>query len=174
MVEKTDYQLVTTLEQLDSWLDEARHQGFVAIDTETSSLNAAAAELVGVALATAPGKACYIPMRHRRQVAYVKTQKNLDFLSEPATVSEQDSLPNQIDIDAALASLKELCADPSVLKIGHNLKYDAHIFLHKDNGGFSLNAVDDTMCLSYVLDAGRTDRHGLDHLAANYTSGEYD
>ena len=66
-------------------------EGFVAIDAETSSLNAASAGLVGVALATAPGKACY--QSHAAspvQVAYVKTQKNLDFLSEPATVSEQD------------------------------------------------------------------------------------
>ncbi len=166
VVEKEDYQLVTTPEQLDSWLAEARYQGFVAIDTETSSLNAAAAELVGVALATAPGKACYIPLRHRRPGGETE-QKDLDFGSETVAEPEQANLPDQIDIDVALARLKELCIDPSVLKIGHNLKYDAHIFLHEGNGGFSMKAVDDTMCMSYVLDAGRTDRHGLDHLATN-------
>ena len=166
VVEQTDYQLVTTIESLQSWLDEARHQGFVAIDTETSSLNAAAAELVGVALATAPGKACYIPLRHRLPGADTNQQQGLDFGSDrPETTPERQL--EQIDIAAALAKLKDLCVDSSVLKIGHNLKYDAHIFLNEGNGGFSLTSVDDTMCLSYVLDAGRTDRHGLDHLASN-------
>ncbi len=166
VVEKTDYQLVTSVEQLDSWLDEARRQGFVAIDTETTSLNAAAAELVGVALATAPGKACYIPLRHRRAGADTTAQPGLDFDSDgPEDASA--AVFEQIGCDVALARLKVLCADSAVLKIGHNLKYDAHIFLHERNGGFSLTPVDDTMCLSYVLDAGRTDRHGLDHLASN-------
>ena len=167
VVEQPDYQLVTTPAQLDRWLDDARQQGVVAIDTETTSLNAAVAELVGVALATAPGKACYIPLRHRRSGADREAQKGLDFGSEPASRQEQDSVPDQLNIDFALARLQELCTDVSVLKVGHNLKYDAHIFLHKSNGGFLLKTVDDTMCLSYVLDAGRTDRHGLDHLAAN-------
>ena len=166
VVEQTNYQLVTTIDALDSWIAEARQQGFVAIDTETSSLNAAAAELVGVALATAPGRACYIPLRHRLAGADNSQQQGLDFGSEPADDAPETQL-EQIDIQAALSRLKELCNDSSVLKIGHNLKYDAHIFLHEGNGGFSLNAVDDTMCLSYVLDAGRTDRHGLDHLASN-------
>ena len=167
VVEQVDYQLVTTPAQLDRWLDDARQQGVVAIDTETTSLNAAAAELVGVALAIAPGKACYIPLRHRRPGANTKAQQGLDFGCVPSGEQEQNSLPDQIDLDFALARLRELCTDVSVLKVGHNLKYDAHIFLHEGNGGFSLKAVDDTMCLSYVLDAGRTDRHGLDHLAAN-------
>ena len=167
VVEQTNYELVTTPAQLDRWLDDARQQGFVAIDTETTSLNAAAAELVGVALATAPGKACYIPLRHRQSGPGTEAQQGLDFGSESATRQGQDSLPEQIDLDFALARLQELCTDVSVLKVGHNLKYDAHIFLHEGNGGFSLKAVDDTMCISYVLDAGRTERHGLDHLAAN-------
>lgn len=166
VVEQTDYQLVTTVEGLEAWLDEARHQGFVAIDTETSSLNAAAAELVGVALATAPGKACYIPLRHRLPGADSGQQQGLDFGSDLPEKAPEHQL-EQIDIEVALAKLKDLCVDSSVLKIGHNLKYDAHIFLHEGNGGFSLTSVDDTMCLSYVLDAGRTDRHGLDHLASN-------
>ena len=167
VVEQTNYELVTTPAQLDRWLDDARQQGFVAIDTETTSLNAAAAELVGVALATAPGKACYIPLRHRRSGPGREAQQGLNFGSESAIRQEQDSLPEQIDLDFALERLRELCTDVSVLKVGHNLKYDAHIFLHEGNGGFSLKAVDDTMCISYVLDAGRTERHGLDHLAAN-------
>ena len=72
---------------------------------------------------------------------------------------------DQIDEAEALALLRDLCADPSILKIGHNLKYDAHVLSLEQNGGLSLSPVDDTMCLSYVLDAGRTERHGLDYLA---------
>ena len=128
-------------------------------------VESAAAELVDVALATAPEKACYIPLRHR-QSGLAQVQKGLDFGSESATRQEQDSLPDQIDLDFALARLQELCTGVSA-EVGHNLKCDAHIFLHEVNGGFSLKAVDDTMCISYVLDAGRTERHGLDHLAAN-------
>ena len=166
VVERAEYQLVTTEDQLAAWLDEARRQGFVAIDTETTSLNAAAAELVGVALATAPGKACYIPLRHRPPGTNAQGQHGLNFDNDaPADLSVAEI--EQIDTDQALARLQALCEDRSVLKIGHNLKYDAHIFLQKGNGGFDLNPVDDTMCLSYVLDAGRTDRHGLDHLASN-------
>ena len=166
VVERAEYQLVTTEDQLAAWLDEARRQGFVAIDTETTSLNAAAAELVGVALATAPGKACYIPLRHRPPGTNAQGQHGLNFDNDaPADLSVAEI--EQIDTDQALARLRALCEDRSVLKIGHNLKYDAHIFLQKGNGGFDLNPVDDTMCLSYVLDAGRTDRHGLDHLASN-------
>ena len=82
VVEQTNYELVTTPEQLDRWLVDARQQGFVAIDTETTSLNAAAAELVGVALATAPGKACYIPLRHRQSGPGIEAQQGLDFDSE--------------------------------------------------------------------------------------------
>ena len=71
----------------------------------------------------------------------------------------------QMDEAEALSLLRGLCADPSILKIGHNLKYDAHVLSLEQNGGLSLTPVDDTMCLSYVLDAGRTERHGLDYLA---------
>ena len=166
VVERAEYQLVTTEDQLAAWLDEARRQGFVAIDTETTSLNAAAAELVGVALATAPGKACYIPLRHRPPGTNAQGQHGLNFDND-AQADLSVAEIEQIDTDQALARLQALCEDRSVLKIGHNLKYDAHIFLQKGNGGFDLNPVDDTMCLSYVLDAGRTDRHGLDHLASN-------
>ena len=113
LVETADYELVTSLEQLDNWLADARRQGFVAIDTETSSLNAAAAKLIGVALATAPGKACYIPLRHYRLGTETEPQKGLDFGSEPAAEPEQDSQLVQIDIDSALARLRGLCESVS-------------------------------------------------------------
>ena len=157
------YELVTTIDALARWIDEARAQGFVAIDTETTSLNASSASLVGVALAIAPGKACYIPLRHVAPASDGCAQAGLDFAGD-VEVAETVVL-DQIDEAEALALLRDLCADPSILKIGHNLKYDAHVLSLEQNGGLSLSPVDDTMCLSYVLDAGRTERHGLDYLA---------
>ena len=162
-VEAPSYELVTTTDALSRWIDEARSQGFIAIDTETTSLNASSASLVGVALATAPGKACYIPLRHVAPASEGASQGGLDFAGD-AEVAETVML-EQMDEAEALSLLRGLCADPSILKIGHNLKYDAHVLSLEQNGGLSLTPVDDTMCLSYVLDAGRTERHGLDYLA---------
>lgn len=162
-VEAPSYELVTTTDALCRWIDEARSQGFIAIDTETTNLNASSASLVGVALATAPGKACYIPLRHVAPASEGVAQAGLDFAGD-AEVAETVVL-DQIDEAEALALLRDLCADPSILKIGHNLKYDAHVLSLEQNGSLSLSPVDDTMCLSYVLDAGRTERHGLDYLA---------
>ena len=162
-VEAPSYELVTTTDALSRWIDEARSQGFIAIDTETTSLNASSASLVGVALATAPGKACYIPLRHVAPASEGAAQGGLDFAGD-AEVAETVML-EQMDEVEALSLLRGLCADPSILKIGHNLKYDAHVLSLEQNGGLSLTPVDDTMCLSYVLDAGRTERHGLDYLA---------
>ena len=164
VVEKADYELVTNMEALERWIAVARGQGFVAIDTETTSLDAARAELVGVAMATSPGKGCYIPLRHipAGQAGTDTPQQGLDF-SAPKPVSEI----KQIAYDTAIEALRGLLADEAVLKIGHNLKYDMHILSQPRNGGLSVHPVDDTMCLSYVLDAGRTERHGLDHLALN-------
>ena len=162
-VEAPSYELVTTTDALSRWIDEARSQGFIAIDTETTSLNASSASLVGVALATAPGKACYIPLRHVAPASEGAAQGGLDFAGD-AEVAETVML-EQMDEAEALSLLRGLCADPSILKIGHNLKYDAHVLSLEQNGGLSLTPVDDTMCLSYVLDAGRTERHGLDYLA---------
>jgi len=161
-VEQTDYQLVTSTQALSGWIDEATAQGFVAVDTETSSLNAAEAELVGISLATAPGRACYIPLRHSHPDS--APADGFDFLSAD---SEAAPTPEQIPFETAMAMLATLFHNPSVLKIGHNLKYDSHVLSYPDNGGITLTPIDDTMCLSYVLDAGRTERHGLDSLAMN-------
>ena len=165
-VEAPSYELVTTTDALSRWIDEARSQGFIAIDTETTSLNASSASLVGVALATAPGKACYIPLRHVAPASEGAAQGGLDFAGD-AEVAETVMLEQMDEVDS-LSLLRGLCADPSILKIGHNLKYDAHVLSLEQNGGLSLTPVDDTMCLSYVLDAGRTERHGLDYLALSF------
>jgi DNA polymerase-1 len=172
VVGETDYQLITDIADLESWIDAARKQGFVAIDTETSSLDAARAQLVGVAMAIAAGRACYIPLRHVGQgkgPTDAAPQGGLDFSAPEPEAAGADAVPplQQIDFEAAIERLRELFADPSVLKIGHNLKYDMHVLSQPRNGGLELTPVEDTMCLSYVLDAGRSERHGLDPLALN-------
>ena len=172
VVGETDYQLITDIADLESWIDAARKQGFVGIDTETSSLDAARAQLVGVAMAIAAGRACYIPLRHVGQgkgPTDAAPQGGLDFSAPEPEAAGADAVPplQQIDFEAAIERLRELFADPSVLKIGHNLKYDMHVLSQPRNGGLELAPVEDTMCLSYVLDAGRSERHGLDPLALN-------
>ena len=142
------YVLVQDAATLERWIGLARHRGVVAFDTETSSLNAVRAELIGVSLAVAPGEACYVPLRHAA-----------------GTLLEAETSPGpQIPFDTALDLLKPLLEDPGVLKIGHNIKYDSLVMRHPRNGGVSVAPVDDTMCLSYVLGAGRHG-HGLDELA---------
>ena len=158
-VEETDYQLITDSAMLQSWVGQAKAQGFVAIDTETNSLQASQASLVGVSLALSPGKACYIPLRHK-----AASEEAGDLLSMP---SEAPSY-QQIEFAQAIEILRPLCEDASVLKIGHNLKYDFHVLSRIENGGIRLSPVDDTMCLSYVLDAGRISRHNMDDLALHW------
>ncbi|HCV62800.1 MAG TPA: DNA polymerase I, partial [Alphaproteobacteria bacterium] len=150
---EADYHLITDADTLRAWVDEARSAGVVAIDSETTSLTASAALMVGISMAVAPGRSCYIPLRHGNAG---DDQGGFDFSGDR---------PVQIDFDEAVAILKPLLADPAVLKVGHNLKYDAHVMARAINGGFSITPVDDTMCLSYVLDAGRQSSHKLDDLA---------
>ena len=158
----TQYQLITDIDALAGFLAVATAQGFLAVDTETSGLNAAAADLVGISMALTPGNACYVPLRHGAIAENGDAQGGLDFSAE-APVSYQ-----QIPFDTAMAMLKPVLEDPAVLKIGHNLKYDSHILLWPRNGGVKLGPVDDTMCLSYVLDGGRVGGHSMDHLAKHW------
>ena len=161
-VDTAAYELVSDTDTLESWVAAAHKQGFLAVDTETSSLNAAAAELVGISMALAPGKACYVPLRHGGAAVTGDGQSGLDFDAAPETTSPQ------IPFDKAIGILKPLFEDPSVLKIGHNLKYDSHVLLRPLNGGIHLTPVDDTMCLSYVLDGGRVGGHSMDYLAGHW------
>jgi len=155
------YELVTSTAKLEEWAAAARKQGYLAVDTETSSLNAAAAEMVGVSMALAPGRACYVPLRHGGAVVEADGQGGLALDAPPA-------IYDQIGFDDAIAVLKPLFEDASVLKIGHNLKYDSHVLMRPVNGGIRLAPVDDTMCLSYVLDAGRVSGHSMDNLAGHW------
>ena len=147
------YELVRTLSALEGWIAAAVSAGVVAVDTETTSLTPSTAGLVGVSLATAPGRACYIPLGHVDPEAGAVG----DLFATP-------SRPEQLDRDVALAALKPLLADPSVLKVGQNLKFDMQVF-----GQFGLEVApwDDTMLISYVLDGG-VHGHGMDELAERH------
>ncbi|WP_277981204.1 DNA polymerase I [Sphingomonas phyllosphaerae] len=146
------YETVVDEGALDRWIQVARHQGWVAIDTETTAKDPMLAELVGVSLALAPNLACYVPLGHGGS----------DMFAEK---------PAQLDRDLALAQLKPLLEDPSVLKIGHNLKYDLIVLerAYAAQGGVALAPYDDTIVMSFDLDAGRHG-HGMDELAATHLS----
>ncbi len=156
----THYELVQSTAVLQDWVTRARYAGAVAIDTETTSVHASHATLVGIALCVKPGHACYIPLAHR-------SDDRASACSPAAAgrhASPSPDPPRQIPLDDALAILRPLLADASVLKIGHNLKYDMAVLRRYH---LAISPVDDTMLLSYVLDGGRHG-HGLDELAERH------
>ena len=132
------YETITDLDRLDAWIAEARERGRVVLNAGTNSIDPMQCDLVGISLATAPGRAAYIPLGHRNG--------DTDLLGGGL-------LPGQIPVGAALARLKPLLEDPSVLKIAHNLKHD-WLVLNRC-GEIVLTPYDDTMLLSYTLDAGK-------------------
>ena len=142
------YQLVQELGELKLWVARAMAKGAVCVDTETTSLEPSRAALVGVSLAIEPGEACYVPLGHVRE----------DLLG-----SEEIK---QIPLKDAIACLKPMLEDESVLKIGHNIKYDLRIFARH---GITVAPVDDSMLLSFVLEGG-SHGHGMDELAELHLS----
>jgi len=151
-VDRAAYETVTNLGALQAWIAEALEARIIAVDTETDSLNAVSAKLVGISLATAPNRACYIPLAH------VSPDGDDDLLGGEA--------PQQIDREAALEALKPLLEDPAILKVGQNLKYDVAVLVRY---GIRISPHDDTMLMSYVLNAG-THGHGMDELSERYFS----
>ena len=134
-VNKNNYHLITNEKEIDEWINEAEEAGELAIDTETSSLDAHQADLVGISLSTKIGKACYIPIGHKFKGCLKK--------------------------EVVIKKLKPLLEDESVKKIGQNIKFD-FIVLFKQ--GIDMNSMEDTMLMSYVLDAGKN-RHNMDTLS---------
>ncbi len=149
-VDTSAYETVASIDTLAEWIEAANAQGFVALDTETSSLDGMQADLIGVSLALAPGRACYIPIAHT---------KGDDLLAAPVA--------GQVPLAQALATLKPMLEDDGVLKIGQNLKYD---WLVLAQHGITLRAYDDTMLMSYVLDSGKANHggHGMDDLSRTW------
>ncbi len=150
-VDRSAYECVQTMERLEHWIERARRARLVAVDTETDSLDAIRAELVGVSLALGPNDACYIPLGHGGS----------DMFAEK---------PDQIDRDTALAALKPLLESDAVLKVFHNGKYDLNVLARC---GIAVAPIDDTMIISFDLDAGRAldgigGGHGMDELAERH------
>ena len=134
-INKNKYHLITKPEEIDNWIKEAEEVGEVAVDTETSSLDPHQADLIGISLSSKIGKACYIPVGHKSDKC--------------------------IDKNLVLGKLKPLLEDSSVKKIGQNIKFD---FIVLFNQGIELNSMEDTMLMSYALDAGKN-RHNMDTLS---------
>jgi len=154
---KAEYELVQSEAALQAWIDEAFNAGEVTIDTETTSLDAMTADLVGVSLCVSPGRACYIPLAHKGPAS----QGGFDF--GDGDDGADSGAPEQVALNKAVQMLKPLLEDPGVLKIGQNIKYDCQV-LAQDRYDIDLSPVDDTMVLSYVLESG-LHAHGMDELA---------
>ncbi len=154
------YELVQDEAALQAWIDRARAVGVVAVDTETTSLDAMQARLVGVSLSVELRAACYIPLGHVAPAA--QGALDLGGGGEGGGDGGQER-PPQVDMERALALLKPLLEDPAVLKVGQNIKYDMQV-LRRAGPGIRLAPVDDTMVMSYVLDAG-LHGHGMDELS---------
>jgi len=145
------YERIETMEALERWTRAINERGYLAVDTETTSLDEMQAELVGISLCVEPGEACYIPLGHKRGGA--------DDL-----FGSDELAAGQLGLDAVLSALKPLLEDPAVLKIGQNIKYDAKIFARH---GVRVAPIDDTMLMSYALYSG-LHGHGMDTLAERY------
>ena len=144
------YETVTTLDALHGWIEQARTAGVMAFDTETDSLDALKANLIGLSIAIAPGRACYVPLRH---------EGSGDLMGSGP--------PEQIDFDTALAALRPLLQDASVLKVLHNAKYDLEVLRRAENGAIAVVPIDDTMLISYAMHCGRYS-HGMDELSREH------
>ncbi len=134
-INNKNYYLINSLDEIDKWIEEAEEVGEVAVDTETTSLDPHQADLVGISLCSKIGKACYIPVGHKS--------------------------PKCLKKDEVTKKLKKILEDPSIKKIGQNIKFD-FIVLYKC--GITLSSMEDTMLMSYVLDAGKN-RHNMDTLS---------
>ncbi|MGV2497538.1 DNA polymerase I [Pelagerythrobacter aerophilus] len=150
-IDRSTYECVQTIERLEHWIERAFAAGLVAIDTETSALDAMRADLAGISLALGPNDACYIPLAHGGS----------DMFAER---------PEQVARETALTLLRPLLESDAVLKVGQNVKYDINVLARHD---IAMAPVDDTMIVSFTLDAGRSldgigGGHGMDELAQRH------
>ena len=158
----THYELVQSHAVLQDWITQARYGGVAAIKTATALTDENRTEPVGLSLCVRPGRACYVPFAHRPPAP--------DSESDDADSAKEENADHphvpliQIPLEEALACLRPLFADPSVLKIGHHVKDDLVVLRRY---GVTLSPVDDTMLMSYVLDGG-SHGHGLDELAERH------
>ena len=162
-----NYYLIENLSDLKLFLYRCYNKSTIAVDCETDSLNAKNANLVGLSLSFEEGEACYIPLRHG-----INLENN-----QSGFIFDDVKSFKQIPFDDAISLIKPLLEDSSILKVGHNIKYDSLVMRQEHNGNINLNPVSDTMCISYVVDPGRVDSHKLDALALrelNHDTIKYD
>ena len=152
-IDPEKYERVSDMAALEAWINRIKARGYVAVDTETTSLNEMQALLVGISLSVEPGQACYIPLGHRDGAA--------DDLFSTEALAE-----GQLPMEEALKALKPVLEDDAILKIGQNMKYDAKIFARHD---IEIAPIDDTMLMSYALNSG-IHGHGMDTLSERYLS----
>ena len=157
-----NYTLIRDESTLATWIAKAQKAGKVAFDTETTSLNSMQAELVGFSLCIEAGEACYVPLQHKAAMDASQGSGAPD-LFNPQPVARALA-PGQIALDRALILLKPLLEDDSVIKIGHNIKYDMLILRRYST---QIRCVEDSMLLSYILHAGEHGQ-GMDELAERY------
>jgi DNA polymerase-1 len=156
-VDRSTYETVRSLDRLKHWIARAYDTGVLAIDTETNSLDPMQAELCGFSLALAPNEACYVPLSHKQGGE-----------GGAGSLFAGSLVEGQIPERAALELMKPMLEDLSVMKVGQNLKFDWLIFAQR---GIDLSPWEDTMLMSYVLDAGRND-HGMDNLSRKWLGHE--
>ena len=145
------YETITTPDELDKFLSNVND--IIAIDTETTGLDYLTAQLVGISLATNDSHGAYIPIRH--------------IVGGNDLFATENLAPNQLDIKTVYEKLWPIFTNKKVTKIGHNLKYDLHIFANTGWDIGKITPVDDTMLISYIL-YGTLHGHGLDELAQKY------
>ena len=156
--QETDYSLVQNLKDLTPWIEAARKAGTLAVDTETDALSSMQAGLVGISLAVEAGKACYIPLAH------VGPGAQGAFDLGDGNGSSDSEAPEQAPMQEVLKALKPILEDPSILKVGQNIKYDIQVL---SRYGIDVAPIDDTMLISYVLEGG-LHGHGMDELARRF------
>jgi DNA polymerase-1 len=155
-VDRSKYETVADEAALARWIAAAREEGQLAFNTETTNLHPMRADLVGFAIAVAPGRACYVPLAHRGG----GQQGTLDLDGQGAG----GLLPGQIPLDRAITLIKPLLEDDSILKLGHDVKYDAVVMRRY---GVRMTSVEDIMVMSYIAD-GVVHGHAKEELSALY------
>lgn len=153
-ISSDQYVLINDIDTLKKWIEKAYKTGALAIDTETTHLTPSIAELVGISISPEIGQAAYIPLNHK--------SAEVDLLGE-----KKDDI-QQIPINEATSALKELLEDPSVIKIGQNIKYDWQILAKH---GIRMTPCDDTMLMSYTLD-GTSHPNSMDGLSKLFLGHE--
>ena len=148
-IKKNNYKLVTDEQVLVTWLKNIEINGIVSIDTETTSIDAVSAQLVGISLSIEPGNAIYIPLNHKSK--------------EGGLIADKI---NQLDTNLVLSLLKPILEDPSIIKIGQNIKYDMTVLYNA--GDINIYPYHDTMLMSFALDAGKQTGHGMDSLSKKH------